>query len=138
MQNVFNWLPFNVDTGAKDIARKWQAFKGHTEYQDGELLDAMLFIPQTRKEEEQTQLIMDNQSLTNLERWFYLNTGTGNRSNQLIKYALVLVDNGYSIENVRHAVLSFNERLQDSLPEEEITNTIMVSAIKAITVRESK
>jgi len=138
MMNVFNWLPFSVDTSTKDIARKWQSYGGHYEYQDGELLDAMLFIPQTRKEEEQTQKVLDNQSLSNLERWFFLHTGTGNRSNQLIRYALALVDNGYTIEGTRHAVQSFNERLQEKLPEEEINNTIMVSVVKAVTARELK
>jgi len=138
MQNVFNWLPFNCDDQTKDIARKWQSFKGDHEYKDGEMLDAMLFIPQTRKEEEQTQKILDNQSLSNLERWFFLNTDTGNRSNQLIRYALALVDSGVSIEGIRHSIHSFNGKLRESLPDQEINETIMVSVIKAITIRENK
>jgi len=136
MENVFNWLPFACDDQTKDIARKWQSFNGKHYYQDGELLDAMLFIPQTKKEEEQTQKMMDNQSLSNLERWFALNTTIGNRSNSLIRYALALVDNGQSVENVRGAVQTFNSKLKEPLTEEEINNTIMVTVVRAVTKRD--
>lgn len=136
MENVFNWLPFSVDTAAKDIARKWQSHNGQYQYQDGELLDAMLFIPQTKKEEEQSQKIMDHESLSNLERWFFLNTDIGNRSNQLIRYALALVDSGYNIEGVRNSIQSFNSKLKDPLPDDEINSTILVSAAKAIAKRD--
>lgn len=136
MENVFNWLPFTVDTATKDIARKWQSHNGQYHYQDGELLDAMLFIPQTKKEEEQTQKILDHESLSNLERWFLLNTDIGNRSNQLIRYALALVDSGYNIEGVRNAIQSFNNKLNDPLPDDEINSTILVSAAKAIAKRD--
>lgn len=81
---------------------------------------------------------MDNESLDNMERWFYLNTNTGNRSNQLIKYALVLVDNGMSIEGIRSAVLAFNSKLKNALPDDEVNNTIMVTVIKAVTARDMK
>lgn len=138
MTNVFNWLPFGNDEQAKDIARKWQSFNGHHEYQDGEVLDALLFIPQTRKEEEQSKKIMDAQGLDNLERWFFLNTDEGNRSNQLIRYALALVDNGASIETVKHSVLAFNGKLKDGLPEDEIQNTILVTVVKAVTLRDNQ
>ena len=137
MENVFNWLPFDTDGQTKDIARKWMSFSGEHVYQDGDLLDATLFIPETRKEEEQHKVLMDHESLNNMERWFFLNTSAGNRSNQLIKYALVLVDNGMSTESVRHAVQSFNGKLKNPLPEDEINNTIIVTAIKAIAVRDA-
>lgn len=136
MENVFKWLPFKVDNATKDIARKWESFNGEYYYQEGELLDAMLFIPQTRKEEEQTKKFMDMQSMDNLERWFFSNTNTGNRSNQIIKYALALVDNGYSIEGVRNSVLQFNQKLKEGLPEEEIHRTIMTTVTKAVTTRD--
>ena len=138
MENVFNWLPFNTDGQTKDIARKWMSADGQHVYQEGNLLDATLFIPETRKEEEQHKIIMDNESLDNMERWFYLNTNTGNRSNQLIKYALVLVDNGMSIEGIRSAVLAFNSKLKNALPDDEVNNTIMVTVIKAVTARDMK
>jgi len=135
MMNVFNWLPFSTDEQTKDIARKWQSFDGEIITQEGALLDAMLFIPQTRKEEEQTKKILDTQAMNNLERWFFLNTESGNRSNQLIKYALALVDNGYPLESIKNQIIDFNNKLKDGLPEEEIYNTIMVTVVKAVTQR---
>jgi hypothetical protein len=136
MTNIFNWLPFTVDTATKDCARKWESFKGEHYYQDGIVLDAMLFIPSTKKAEDQAQKFIDNESLGNLERWFFLNTSSGNRSNQLIKYALVLVDSGYTIDGVRHAIMAFNKKLQNGLSEDEINTTIMQSVIRAITKRD--
>jgi len=97
----------------------------------------MLFIPETRKEEAQAKRILDSQSMTNLERWFASNTSNGNRSNQLVKYALALVDNGYDIEGVRRSVMDFNSKLKEGLPEAEISATIMMTASRAITVRET-
>jgi len=138
MQNISNWLPFETDEQTKDCARKWETFPGDYEYQEGKLLDAMLFIPQTVKEEKQTQLIMDHNSLTNMERWFYLNTETGNRSNQLIRYALALVDNGQSEASIREAITAFNDKLKSPLDVNEISNTIMVTVVKAVTKRDMK
>ena len=137
MENVFAWLPFETDTATKDIARKWESFNGSHSYQDGEMLDALLFIPQTRKAEDLNNKVLSNTSLNNLERWFFLNTGSGNRSNQLIKYALTLVDSGYIFDAVKMAVHSFNGKLKNSLAEDEINNTILVSVMKAISKRDS-
>jgi len=136
MKNIFNWLPFSVDEQTANVSRKWESFNGDYYYNDGELIDAMLFIPDTRKEEEQKKLIMDTSKLDNLERWFYLNTDMGNRSNQLIKYALVLVDNGYDLNGVKNSVLAFNEKLKEPLEEAEIHSTILISAAKAIAKRD--
>lgn len=136
MVNLFNWLPFDVDESTKDGARKWRSHPGQHWYQDGELLDATLFIPQTKKAEEQVQRVMDSGSLNNLERWFCHTTTTGNRSNQLIKYAMILVDSGYSVDAVRNSVMAFNNKLKDGLNEEEIQNTIMSTVTKKIAERE--
>lgn len=137
MKNLYAWLPFPTDDSTFDIARKWEAFPGHYEYNDGKLLDATLFIPQTRKQEELNKRIMDQGSLSNLERWFMNNTDTGNRSNQLIKFALVLVDNNLDIDDVRERVLGFNAQLDDPLQEIEIEKTIMVTVTKAVTKRDN-
>jgi len=137
MKNLYDWLPFPVDDQTADIARKWEAFPGTHVYQDGKMLDATLFIPQTRKQEELNKRIMDQGSLSNLERWFMNNTNTGNRSNQLIKFALVLVDNGLDIDSIRERVLGFNNQLETPLEEIEIEKTIMLTVTKAVTKREN-
>lgn len=138
MRNVYEWLPFSSDEQTDQRARKWQTHNGHHEYNEGKLLDALNFIPKTRKNEERKKLVDSQQSLDNVERWFINNTGAGNRSNQLIKFALLLVDSGQSEDMVRNAVLQLNSKLPDKLDEQEILSTIMVTAAKAIYRKEAE
>jgi hypothetical protein len=73
-----------------------------------------------------------------MERWFCQNTGIGNRSNQLVKYALMLVDSGRDIIDVQSAVLELNAKLQDKMKEAEILTTIMKTAAKAFNKRDTE
>lgn len=133
MHNVFEWLPFEVDKATGQRSRKWLTHPGNYEYSDGEeLLDALMFIPQTAKNDERKQIIQSNQSLNNMERWFINNSSSGNRNNQLIRYALMLVDTGRTYDDVREAVLALNAKLNDKLSQKEIDDTIMVSTARAI------
>jgi hypothetical protein len=132
MANIFDWLPFKVDTATNQRSRKWLTHKGSYWYNEGELVDALLFIPKTSKSDAQKQRVLDLQSLSNLERWFISNTGEGNRSNQLIKYALVLVDSGMGLDSIRNNLLALNNKLPNKLDDAEIVSTILVSAAKAI------
>jgi hypothetical protein len=141
MKNIFEWLPFKVDETAIDRCRKWLTNDtGTYYYSKGELLiDARLFIPKTKKNDERKQQILDYASLSNMERWFITNTHTDeNRNVQLHKYARVLVDMGYSFEETRIKVLGLNSGLPDKLSEKEIDSTVMVTATKAIALREVK
>ena len=139
MQNIFNWLPFQVDTATGQRARKWLTCDtGTYEYHKGErLLDALLFIPKTAKNDEQKQLIQSHQSLSNLERWFIQNMDLGNRNNQLLKYALILVDMGYPIADVEANVLDLNSKLEQKLNKAEIKATILVTAAAKIADKEA-
>jgi len=137
MHNIYEWLPFEVDTATKDRSRKWLTHPGKYEYNDGDLLNSLLFIPKTTKNEERQRFVADHQSLSNMERWFCSNTGIGNRSNQLIKYALLLVDSGMDFASVQNNVLGLNNKLQDKMRESEIMSTILVSASKAINKRDA-
>jgi len=137
MQNVFDWLPFDVDTQTKDIARKWESHAGEYHYQEGRMLDALMFIPDTRKQQEQQQKILDNAALSNLERWFLLNASVGSRSNTLIKYVYVLVDSGYSFDSIKGAVHSFNGRLKSPLPPDELERTVLITAMREINKRDN-
>jgi hypothetical protein len=105
---------------------------GQFYYQDGELLDVLPFIPKTAKNESWRRLISDQHQLDNLERWFVNNTGDGNRNNQLLRYALILVDAGFDYEPIRQKVNSLNEKLPDPLSETELLGTVMVTASKAL------
>lgn len=136
MKNIYEWLPFEVDDQTSDISRKWCTHNGEYEYQEGNLLDAMLFIPETKKQEEQSERVINAQGLNNLERWFLLNTSSGNRSNMLIRYTYALIDQGYSIDRISDCVINFNKQLKEPLDEIEIHSTIMVSAAKEIAKRE--
>ena len=135
MEAIFDWLPFVVDEQTKDIARKWSGHNGTYEYLDGKLVDATLFIPQTKKAEEQAKRVLDTQSLSNLERWFAGRISNGNRSNQLIKYALVLVDSNYSFDAIKIAIEALNNKITNKLSEDEINNTILVTVMKKIANR---
>lgn len=137
MNNVYEWLPFKVDAETNQRSRKWQTHSGQHWYNEGQLLDALPFIPKTTKNEERKKTIDSQQSLNNVERWFIHNTGTGNRSNQLIKYALMLVDAGQSLDSVCNNVTALNDKLPDKMSETEIMSTIMVTASKALFKRDA-
>jgi hypothetical protein len=135
MHNIFEWLPFEVDTATGQRARKWLSNPGHYEYNEGDLLDALPFIPKTSKNEERKQLLNSQQSLDNLERWMLNHTGDGNRNNMLYRYAIALVDGGLGLEAVRQKVVNLNNKLSDPLDEVEIMKTVMLSMTKEMTKR---
>lgn len=137
MENVFNWLPFDTDTATKDIARKWMSFdKGEYHYNDGELIDATLFIPQTKKAREQEQKILDAQGMNNMERWFSGKIEIGNRATMLIRYGFMLMDNGYPEDAIRNMLVTFNEHIKEPINPEEIHSKIMPSIQKKILKKE--
>jgi len=135
MNNVFNWLPFEVDVATGQRARKWLSNPGDHFYQDGDLLDVLPFIPKTSKNEEFKATVLDQQGMDNLERWIINNTGDGNRNNMLLRFAMILVDGNFAYDDVMQRVNSLNDKLPDSLLEEEIMTTVMVTAGKAIAAR---
>lgn len=135
MTNVYDWLPFDCDTATRQRARKWETFNGQHSYNDGKMVDSLLFIPKTAKCENNRSIIDNQQSLTNIERWFVNHTGAGNRSNNLIRYAYLLVDAGQDIQTVQNNVMALNNKLPDKLDDTEILSTIMVSATKRMTNR---
>ena len=135
MANIYDWLPFEVDTQTDQRARKWMSNEGTFEYNDGEILDALPFIPKTSKNEERKALMTSQQSMDNLERWMVNHTGDGNRNNMVLRYAMLLVDAGFDFEGVRSKVMSLNDKLPDKLEEMEVMSTVMVSVAKAISKR---
>lgn len=133
--NVMQWLPFDADPSAAHRCKKWLANPGHFEYTDGEVFDVLPFIPKTSKNEERKARFDSQQSLDNLERWVINNTGDGNRNNQLLKYAYILVDGGFDFEGIRSRVMSLNDKIADKLDEVEIMSSIMVTVGKALSKR---
>lgn len=131
MNSVMGWLPFATDESANQRSKKWECFDGgQYHYNDGELLDALPFIPKTSRNEQYVQESRKLQSLDNLERWFAQRIASGNRNNQMIKYALALVDSGMDLVAVNQQVHAFNKKLNTPLSEEELDSTVMVTVGK--------
>ena len=135
MSNIYEWLPFEVDTATGQRARKWMSHDGHYEYNEGDVLDALPFIPKTSKNEDRKALLQSQQSMDNLERWVINNIGDGNRNNMLLRYAMIFVDAGFDFEAIRQKVIDLNDKIADKLDEVEIMSTIMISVGKAIAKR---
>ena len=135
MNNVCEWLPFKIDDQTFQRCRKWATHPGETFSNEGDLLDALAFIPKTSKNEERHQQFMSSQSLDNLERWFIAHTGEGNRSNQLVRYAMMLLDTGLDPMAVQSKVLDLNNKLPSKLEESEILGTIMITVHKAFAAK---
>lgn len=135
MENVQSWLPFSVDIGTNQRARKWLSHDGHHEYNDGELLDVLPFIPKTSRSEQRKDALTSQEAMDSLERWFVNNTGDGNRNVMLHRYAMALVDTGMDGPVVVDAVVKLNNKLPDKLEETEIRMTIAKSISNAILKR---
>lgn len=129
MNNVLAWLPFKVDESVNQRAKKWESFEGGIYHynEDGRLFDVLPFIPKTSKNEQYLREFSKVESLDNLERWFIQRMGSGNRNNQLIKYAFALVDSGLTLSDVQSKVKSLNSKLTNPLSEKELESTIFVS-----------
>lgn len=135
MSNIYEWLPFEVDTATNQRARKWLSHDGTYEYNEGDVLDALPFIPKTSKNEERKELMNSQQSMDNLERWVINNIGDGNRNNMLLRYAMILMDGGFDFENIRQRVMTLNNKIADKLDEAEVMSTIMITVAKALSKR---
>lgn len=132
MNNVMNWLPFKSDETCNQRAKKWETNDKGTYYYNHEarILDCLRFVPRTSKNEQFQKDFQKVESLDNLERWFAQRIAQGNRNNQMIKYALALVDNGCSYNEVEAHVKGFNKKLSNPLPEPELNSTILQTVAK--------
>lgn len=135
MRNIFNWLPFEVDVAAKDRCRKWASHPGNLEENDGSLLDATQFIPNTVRQEKLSLAAEGLKNLPALERWFALQMSAGNRNNMLARFAFVLVDSGLSLPEIETRVISLNNSQTDKLSMAEIQQTVLRSVAQRIQQR---
>lgn len=125
MKAVCEWFPFEIDEGTFQASKKWLSHDGDYYYNDGDLFDVLPFIPRTSKDEERKKLTASQSSLNNLERWVLNNTGDGNRNNNLMRYAFIMLDMGADFVSIQEKVLELNEKMPDKLAPDEINNTIM-------------
>jgi hypothetical protein len=124
MSNVFTWLPFDVDSQTKDAARKWLSHDGHYEYNSGELIDATLFIPQTKKADKYAKSVIDAGAISNLERWFLANTEIGNRQSMMYRLGCVYIETGADMSELDKLMSDFNNKLEVPLPETELRTQV--------------
>ena len=127
MNAVMDWLPFKTDDSANQRSKKWLTNSAAICFTntEGNVLDALPFIPRTAKNEQYRKELQQVQSLDNLERWFAARMAAGNRNNNMIKYAMALVDSGIDLLTISKQVHDFNKKLSNPLPAEEIDNTVM-------------
>lgn len=137
MNSIVEWLPFQVDEAANQRSRKWASCETgtYTYNIEGELFDALKFVPKTSKNAEYKQQFQKVESLDNLERWFAQRIVTGGRNNQMIKYALALADTGMDAYSIGKQVHAFNKKLNNPLPEDEIDNTILITVAKKLSIK---
>jgi len=133
--SVYKWLPFEVDHASSTRSRKWESNNGHFEYQEGKLIDVLPFIPKTKKNEEYKSDLSDMKNIAALERWFLTRTYNGNRSDMLIRYALILVDAGFDVGAIGDRVRNLNSQLAEPKSENSIAATIMKTAAKRVLAR---
>ncbi|QYW02265.1 bifunctional DNA primase/helicase [Stenotrophomonas phage Philippe] len=132
MDNILAFLPFEVDPSVNQRAKKWETCaKGQHHYNmEGRLFDVTPFIPKTNRNDQFQNEYRKLESLDNLQRWFAQRMAAGNRNNNMLKYAMVLVDSGWELPDVQKNVLEFNSKLNTPLPKDEIESTIFVSVAK--------
>jgi hypothetical protein len=134
MQNLYDWLPFPVDTQTGQRSRKWLTNPNAiVEYHDGQLLDILPFIPKTSRNEERKLLLESQQHMDNLERWVINNTGDGNRNNMLHRFARILVDAGMGVYDASVKVKALNNKLPNKLSDAELTSTVLTTMAKHAT-----
>lgn len=131
MNSFMDWLPFESDRGANQRARKWETFNGNYHYNmDGEVLDALDFIPQTSRNEDHKRMRQALTSMDKLEGWFAGKIVDGNRNNMMLRFAMALVDGGIGFDEVAARTLDFNKKLKEPLDENELQRTVLVSVAK--------
>lgn len=137
MLNISAWLPFDgIDDAANQRSRKWlshpapAALGGYHYYNEGELLCPLKFIPKTVKNDQFLTEYKTIENFNNLERWFAIRMAVGNRNNNMLRYAMALVDGGLKLQEVEKLVKQFNSKMHPSLSTTEIDTTIMKSVGK--------
>ena len=131
MENFFMWLPFESDHAANQRSKKWLTCENAlVHHHEGTLLNVLPFIPKTSKNADYRQSIKELGSLDNLERWFAQRMVSGDRNNQMAKFAFALLDTGMPLIEIQNRVVAFNNSMSNGLTEHEIRDTVMKSVAK--------
>ena len=130
MNNIFEWLPFDMDEGTDQRSRKWMSHKGVYETAEGELLDPLPFIPKTQKNLDRQDKNKNLGDLSKVDKFFAAQWDIKGRNNTLIRYGLMVMDSGLDLYETEQRIKEFNGRFKDPLSEDEINNTVMKTLSK--------
>jgi len=129
MKNIQEYLPLGADTSTHQRNRKWNSFSGGEYFSNNkELFNVLPFIPKTKQNAIYINQRKNSQpisNLSNLENWFIHRISTGDRNNQLLKYALILADNGVELDTAINKVKYMNSLIENPLDNEELLRTIL-------------
>jgi len=137
MTNVFEYMPFNVDSATGDCARKWLSNTSTPIINSGKFLDVYDFLPNTKKQEEMKEASVRITDADSVQRYFLLNHSSG-RNNMLIRYILMLMDNSHSAEDAIILARDMNNKFQEPLSTKELASTVFKTAYKRESELESK
>lgn len=133
INNILASLPFEVDTASNQRCKKWLTNPtAQVVENDGELFDVLPFIPRSKSNQDYQKQAHDIKDMDSLERWFARSMGIGNRNNNMLRYALVLKDAKFSLSEIQDKVRSFNAKLPNPLPDNELDSTIFVTLAKGM------
>ena len=59
----------------------------------------------------------------------------GNRNNHMLRFTMALVDMGMPYVEIEQRVLGFNAKLDNKLPEDELRNSVLITAARKIQAR---
>ncbi len=127
MANVYDSLGVPADQSCKDSSRFYYGAEGEYWYSEGEkLLEISDLIPDTTKSKEREVMLSSSGigSTAGIERIILEEAINGNRNNAVLKYALFIADSGYSFEDTKEKVLSFNDKLVESVNVKELEQTV--------------
>lgn len=125
MENVKQWCPFELDTQTFQRSRKWSCTENTQIFTNkGKLVDILPFIPRTTREAEFSKMQESLNSMDAVEKWFAQQMQNGNRNNQMIRFALMLLDSGLDLVAIEEKIMEFNDKLSNPLDKAEIEQTI--------------
>jgi hypothetical protein len=120
------------DKATRSLSRLWFTNSDAEVYinKDGNLFDALSFLPETEKNEKLENSIKSLENveedkigkrLFGMKKWLLANTSIGNRNDNLFKFGMFVRDLGLDFEE---HIIEVNKLLDEELPEREIKRII--------------
>lgn len=136
MNSFLLWLPFKSDESANQRSKKWMTYENSqiTVHKGTNLINVLPFIPKTKQNSEYVSQVADLGRLDHLERWFLNNMEVGSRNNNLLNFAMMLVDAGATYDVIKSKVYMLNDQSISPLKKDEIDKTILRSVASKMSV----